>query len=255
LSKPDYLLVVDFGYIIPPKLLTFPKQATINLHPSKLPSWRGSSPGQFVLLSGETKSALSLIRVTSKLDSGPIIAQKEFEVESNWTSLDYYQHSFALASRNVPDWINNHFQGVAIEKPQPSTSPTPLARKIKKADAFISWKLLKLLMTDFSDSTFLPQKILHSFPSGQLSENSLVNYFLNQEEVIHFPTIIERACRAFQPWPILWTTIPTIQGNKRMQILSCQTETINGRPLLRIGQVNIEGKNSTSWNEVKSILK
>ena len=48
----DVLLVVDFGYYVPQWLLELPKVAPLNLHPSMLPEWRGSSPGQAVLLSG-----------------------------------------------------------------------------------------------------------------------------------------------------------------------------------------------------------
>lgn len=142
-STPDYLLVVDFGYLIPGWLLELPNRASLNIHPSALPRWRGSSPGQFVLLSGETTSAVSLIKLTSKLDAGPIIAQEFFEVDASWTSADYYKHSFDLTQQHLPNWLLAYHQQQLPEKPQPEKSPTPLAKKIKKSDAFIEWMLLE----------------------------------------------------------------------------------------------------------------
>ncbi|KUK79854.1 MAG: Methionyl-tRNA formyltransferase [Microgenomates bacterium 39_7] len=250
LNKPDYLLVVDFGYIIPENLLAFPSNATINLHPSKLPAWRGSSPGQFVLLSGEKTSAISLIKVTSQLDAGPIIAQEEFEVEPHWTSAQYYQHSFAIASRLTPDWIDDHFQGKISESPQPTVSPTPLAKKINKSDAYIPWEILENFLAEKPDSKTHSPDNATSF----LSESSIINYFLEQNSISNFAETIEKACRAFQPWPILWTIIPTIEGKKRVQILSCSVITKNGKQFLQINQVKVEGKDTTTWNEVKNIF-
>ncbi len=106
-EKPDILLVADFGYYIPTWLLNLPKVAPVNVHPSSLPEWRGSSPGQFVILSGAKISAVSFIVMNEKLDQGPIIDQFEFAVNPNWTSTDYYEHAFDLASKKVGQVLNS----------------------------------------------------------------------------------------------------------------------------------------------------
>ncbi|MBT7499611.1 MAG: hypothetical protein HN679_02860, partial [Candidatus Pacebacteria bacterium] len=104
-KKPDFLLVVDFGYLVPNWLLDLPQIMPLNIHPSALPKWRGSSPGQFVLLSGAEKSAVSIIEMTAKFDQGPVVWQEEFAVNPNWTQTEYYQHSFQLVTEHLAEVI------------------------------------------------------------------------------------------------------------------------------------------------------
>ena len=96
LEKPDLLIVVDFGFWVPGWLLSLPKKAPLNIHPSLLPRWRGSSPGQNVLLSGEKESAATLMIMAKEMDAGPILKQVPFKVDPSWTQVEYYQHSFDL---------------------------------------------------------------------------------------------------------------------------------------------------------------
>jgi len=242
-SKPDFLLVVDFGYIIPEWLLKFPKVAPINLHPSALPRWRGSSPGQLVILSGEKQSAISLIKLTQKLDAGPIIAQEEFVVDDSWTSADYYLHAFKLASKQIASWISNYHQGKLLEKPQPVISPTSVAKKITKDDAFIDWRVINnlskgLVTQDYQKDT----------------ADALLNRCLNSTPREKWPDLVERARRAFQPWPILWTKIPTKGGYKRMQIIKCEVAENQGIKILLLQEVKIEGMKQANWNQVKNVV-
>ncbi len=93
----DFLLVVDFGYLVPEWLIALPKIAPINVHPSDLPKYRGSSPGQFALLYGEKDSAVAIMRLTAGLDEGPIIQALEFSVVPQETQESYYSKAFDLA--------------------------------------------------------------------------------------------------------------------------------------------------------------
>ncbi len=276
--RPNYLLVVDFGYIIPQWLLDLPKKAVLNIHPSALPRWRGSSPGQFVLLSSDKTSAVSLMRLTNKLDSGPIIKQLEFEVNQTWTSDGYYQHSFSLASKTIAQWLIDYHKGQTQEEIQPDNSPTPLARKIAKDDAFIPWEILRCAMGKS-----------HKSQIGGISSSILLDC-LAKTKPHNWAYIIERASRTFTPWPILWTKVINHQGEEvRMQILQCSIEkqsdvlpksnaspqtttpwagTENKSPQiiadnkspqiinkLNLELVKIAGKKATKWNEIKNSLK
>lgn len=142
----DVLLVVDFGYLIPQWLLDLPKLATINIHPSKLPEWRGSSPGQCVLLSGSRSSAVTIMQLDNQLDHGPILDQIEFAIDDNWTASDYYQHAFDLACHRLSEVIIDLSNKTLSPTPQPDISPTPLARLLTKNDGFIHFSLIKNLM-------------------------------------------------------------------------------------------------------------
>lgn len=243
-NPPDYLLAVDFGYFIPNWLIELPKKMPLNLHPSALPAWRGSSPGQFLLLSGAEKSAISLIQLTNKLDAGPIVQQAEFMIDHTWNAEEYYQQSFSLVNKFLPDWILAFDQGKLKTKPQPIQSPTTEARRIKKKDAWLDWKILQFLIEGSYQQL---EKIQHS-----LETKTILNQQLKKEVLSNWPDVIERASRAFQPWPILWTTIPTTKREKRMQILSCQ-ETEDKK--LQLNQVKIEGQTVKPWDEVKNQVK
>jgi len=239
----DYLLVVDFGYFMPNWLLALPNKAVLNLHPSALPEWRGSSPGQFVILFAQQTSAITLMRLINKLDAGPIIAQEKFSVEDNWTSVDYYQHSFKLAQQQLADWILAYDQGELSERAQPDLSPTPQAKKINKQDAGVPWAILQKLIS--TNDTTLADLV------PMLNSINLLEKILKTNSTTMWSQLITRACRAFQPWPVLWTEIPTTKGNKKMQILDCKVDALGK---LQLQQVKIEGQQQAQWNQVKNTI-
>ncbi len=217
-KKPDFLLVVDFGYLVPQWLLDLPQIMPLNIHPSALPKWRGSSPGQFVLLAGEKNSAVSIIQMTSKFDQGPIVWQQQFEVQPSWTQTEYYQHSFQLATKNLATVMLQLAKKEITPTPQPLKSPTPLAKKIDKQDAEVNW-----------------DEVFEAMTSNQ-----------------HLAEKLERASRAYSPWPLLWTQIPTHKGHRRMQFIETN---LNERGFLNLEKVKIEGMAVKPWQEVKNVVK
>ncbi len=229
-AKPiDFLLVVDFGYIVPNWLLALPKKAPINIHPSDLPKYRGSSPGQFVLLFGEKKSAVSVIIMNNLLDQGELIAQPNFEVLSTWNHQDYYQFAFNLISEQLPNVLVQFGEGQLLPTAQPLNSPTMIARRLTRDDGFVSWELLKGV--NDAQASELLQTVNQQFQN--------------------WPQVINNAVRAFSPWPGVWTLVPTAKGEKRMKILSSMLE--NNQLLL--DQVQIEGQSPSFFEEVMNQIK
>lgn len=260
LEQPDFLLVVDFGYIIPNWLLKIPKIAPLNIHPSELPRWRGSSPGQFSILFNDKKSAVTLMVMDKKLDHGPIIHQDYFDVNSKWTQKDYYQHAFDLMCDRLDEKIadyaekyNNPETKLAAAKPQPDDSPTIVAKMIKKDQAFVPWEHIKMAMQGLCPTDLSPLSDL------------LQNAYKNNKQ---FALTLERASKAFNPWPNLWTKIKTNQGEKRMKILEAGVENISFEnnnsgetsvpnkieKKIILKTVHIEGKSPANWNEVKNSI-
>ena len=243
----DFLLVVDFGYFIPSWLLKIPKIAPLNIHPSALPKWRGSSPGQFALLFqdyenfGGENSAVTLMEMNNKLDQGPIIYQEFFKISDNWDQTDYYQAAFDLMAQvlveKILDFAKNGKKDI-----QPKDSPTPTAGRIKKEDLFLEWEIIKQLISDKTKKVELKK-------SENLLESILVNHNFckNKIDQVNF---VKNASKAFHQWPNLWTIVPTVKGEKRMKILSAYREDNN----LVLDLVQIEGKNSCLWREVKNFI-
>lgn len=85
----DFIVVVAFGQLIKENLLEEYQNKIINLHPSSLPKYRGSSPVQFSLLNGDKKTHASAMLIEKGMDSGDILNQKEVEIkaEDDFTSL------------------------------------------------------------------------------------------------------------------------------------------------------------------------
>jgi methionyl-tRNA formyltransferase len=222
----DFLLVVDFGYIIPDWLLGLPKIAPINIHPSELPKYRGSSPGQFVLLFGEEQSAISLLIMDNLLDHGDLIYQDNFSVLNTWSMSDYYQFAFNRISVQLPNILVDFATGKITPTPQPDDSPTIIAGRLSREDGYLSW-----------------DSITQQSPVE--TSNLLRTAYA---KIGNWPQTIANAVRAFSPWPGVWTIIPTTKGNKRMKIL----EAKNQHGKLELIRVQIEGQQPSSFNAVKN---
>ncbi|MBP9820289.1 hypothetical protein KBC79_06170 [Candidatus Woesebacteria bacterium] len=239
LSPPDILLVVDFGYWIPEWLLSLPTTAALNIHPSLLPRWRGSSPGQFVLLYGEPHSAVTLMQMTAGLDEGPIITQLPLTVQPTWNALQYYTAAFATITPDLPQLLTRFMLQPAAIQPQPSASPTPLATRLSKQDGYIAWEIVQAALRGEVASSVIsnPTSCSPILAAASAQASSLAQ-------------LIERAHRAFSPWPGVWTVISTTHGTQRMKILSCSlTENV-----LKLDTVQIEGKTPVQFSEIKNIL-
>ncbi|MBP9700125.1 hypothetical protein KBD71_02490 [Candidatus Woesebacteria bacterium] len=225
-ARPDFLLVVDFGYIVPQWLLDLPIIAPLNVHPSALPAFRGSSPGQFVLASGLEQSAVTLMVMDAQLDHGPIVAQFPFSVQEDWTASDYYHAAFELVGNTLADSIAT-FAEKKTSTPQPDVSPTPVARMLKRDDGFIPWDILKALRSGNSSPTPLP---IHTLLGIDTTPQTVVNLW-----------------RGFHPWPGIWTQCQIGGTQKRVKILACSTS----EDRLEITQIQVEGKTPQPFSQVQ----
>ena len=81
----DLVVVVAYGKLIPKNFLNTAKLGFLNIHASLLPKWRGAAPIQRAIMNGDTKTGVSIMKIEEKLDSGPVIAVKELELNLNAT--------------------------------------------------------------------------------------------------------------------------------------------------------------------------
>lgn len=201
----DFLLVVDFGYLIPQWLLDLPKQAAVNIHPSELPKYRGSSPGQYALLFGETTSALTIMRMEAGLDTGPIIQQIPFAVSSQETQQTYYDKGFTLAEQHLAQTLLTYQP--ENEEIQTVNSPTPIAQRFHKQDGFIPYEMLQ----GAQQTENLPLAKNWSTQLGEPLQQVLSQQALTAQQ------LIDRMVRAFDPWPGVWTIVPEYKNRKNVR--------------------------------------
>ncbi|MBP7768344.1 hypothetical protein KA082_00720 [Candidatus Woesebacteria bacterium] len=236
LPQPDYLLVVDFGYFAPNWLLWWPSIAPINIHPSLLPRWRGSSPGQFTLLYGEKRSAVSIIIMNNTLDAGEILAQMPIIVNPAWTASDYYDHAFTGITTYLPKVLLDFANVEITSMPQPVDSPTPIAGRFTRDDGYIPYTVLQAALAgkEVAGETGLPPVLQAAYEHHKI-----------------LSTTLECASRAFHPWPGLWTRINTNAGEKRMKLLALSEK--DGKILLET--VQVEGKQPVAWKQIEKTLQ
>jgi methionyl-tRNA formyltransferase len=139
--KPDIIVTAAYGQILSDEFLSIPSVATINIHPSLLPKYRGATPVPAVLLDGLDKTAVTILFTVKKLDAGNIILQRDFTIASDETAGQLTQRLFAASGPMLLEVLtallaNPHLKG----DPQDDTKAT-FCRKIDKDMGAINWNL------------------------------------------------------------------------------------------------------------------
>lgn len=136
--NPDLILLTAFGQIIPREILEFPKFRALNLHASLLPLHRGASPIQAAILAGDKKTGITLMRMTEKLDAGPIVYQKEIEIEEE-TGDTLHEKLKDLAAEVIrealPNWLSGELKEISQDDKKAS-----FCRILKRDDGKIDFK-------------------------------------------------------------------------------------------------------------------
>ena len=89
-SDPDVVIVAAYGRIIPDTLLALPKYGYINVHASLLPKYRGAAPIQWALRNGDTETGVSIMKMESGLDEGPVYKMASLTIQSAWNKKDLF---------------------------------------------------------------------------------------------------------------------------------------------------------------------
>lgn len=135
-----YLFVVAaYGKILPEEILDIPRHGTLNVHPSLLPKYRGSSPIHAALLHGDEETGVSIIELDEKMDHGPIVASSNFKIQNPKITYPELHNALAelgaeLLVKTIPQWIAGNIKGV----PQDDSQATFTAI-LKKEDGRIDW--------------------------------------------------------------------------------------------------------------------
>ena len=136
---PDVLVIVSYGEILRRDVLELPKFGCLNVHPSLLPSYRGSIPIQATILNGDPDAGISIIRLVRRMDAGPILSQTRVPLTGEETAGSLSQHLAQKAGELLPDVIIDWVRGVIKETPQDEYKAT-YCRELTKSDAQIDWR-------------------------------------------------------------------------------------------------------------------
>ncbi|HVZ58330.1 MAG TPA: methionyl-tRNA formyltransferase [Patescibacteria group bacterium] len=133
--NPDLFVTAAYGKIIPPEILILPKFGSLNIHPSLLPKYRGTSPIQSALLDGGKTTGVTIMQMDTKMDHGPLLAQWKYTIPPHATFAQLHQILFQQATNKLPQTITAFLKGEIKPEPQNDKEAT-YCHKIKKEDGY-----------------------------------------------------------------------------------------------------------------------
>ena len=136
--RPDAVIVVGYGRIIPKWMLDLPKQGNINLHASLLPKYRGAAPIQWAIANGETVTGVTTMRIDEGLDTGDILLQQELPISENDTAETLSPRLAAIGAELMIETLRKLQSGGIDAKKQDNARAT-LAPILKKEDGRIDF--------------------------------------------------------------------------------------------------------------------
>ena len=137
--RPDAIIVVGYGRIIPQWMIDLPRLGNINMHASLLPKYRGAAPIQWAIARGETVTGVTTMRIDSGLDTGDILLQKEFVIQSNDTSATLAPRLAEIGADLLVNTLHGLRTGTVHSLPQDHTKAS-LAPILKKEDGRIDFR-------------------------------------------------------------------------------------------------------------------
>jgi len=137
-ETPEAIIVVDFGQMISEPFLSFSKAGCLNIHPSLLPLYRGASPIQRAILDGRVETGVSVFRLDTGMDSGPVVKQASKQIAHTDTCGDLMESLAFEGSRIMTEVIRNYRKGIFPLSVQ-DDGKASYAPKIQRSEAHFSW--------------------------------------------------------------------------------------------------------------------
>ena len=133
--KPDLMVVVAYGLILPQSVLDIPEHGCWNVHASLLPRWRGAAPIQRAIEAGDTRTGVCLMQMEKGLDTGPVLLSRALEIGAQETGGQLHDRLATLGADVLADGLGLLRATIRVPpKPQPAEGVT-YAHKIEKAEA------------------------------------------------------------------------------------------------------------------------
>ena len=137
--KPDLLVVVAYGLILPQSVLDIPTHGCWNVHASLLPRWRGAAPIQRAIEAGDTRTGVCLMQMQKGLDTGPVLLSQALDIGAGETGGQLHDRLAALGAQVLSDGLGLLRAGLRpVAQPQTGEGVT-YAHKLDKSAARLDW--------------------------------------------------------------------------------------------------------------------
>ncbi len=134
--QPNAGVLFAYGQMLPPDLLNVFPLGIVNLHPSLLPAFRGPSPIEAAILSGDTKTGTTIMLITPEMDAGPILSQKSISIPAGITKTELTNQLVQLGIRLLLTSLPKYLAGQLTPQPQ-DESRASYCRLLNKADGLL----------------------------------------------------------------------------------------------------------------------
>jgi methionyl-tRNA formyltransferase len=137
--RPDLIVVVAFGQILPKALLEIPKYGCINVHASLLPRYRGAAPLNWCIINGETETGVTTMLMDVGLDTGDMLLEKRTAIDPEEDTQSLHDRLALLGAEALAETLDLLKRGEL--KPQKQDDAlTCYAPMLKKEDGCIDWQ-------------------------------------------------------------------------------------------------------------------
>jgi len=138
--RPDAVVVIAYGHIIPPWMIELPRLGCVNLHASLLPKYRGAAPIPRAIIRGDPVTGVTTMQIDAGLDTGAILLQREVEIRDDDTTETLSVRLSDLGADLMVETLRGLESGEVHSRPQDARAAT-LAPILKKEDGRIDWSM------------------------------------------------------------------------------------------------------------------
>lgn len=136
--KPDVVVVVAFGQILPKALLDIPPHGCINVHASLLPRYRGAAPLNWCIINGETETGVTTMLMDVGLDTGDILLVRKTALDENEDIQSLHDRMSVMGGDLLAETLDRLMTGGIVPLPQ-NNAASSYAPMLKKDDGIINW--------------------------------------------------------------------------------------------------------------------
>lgn len=137
--KPDLMIVIAYGLILPQAVLDIPRLGCINVHASILPRWRGASPIHQAVLAGDKQSGVTIMQMDAGMDTGNMLCTATCPISESDTTGSVHDRLATLAAQPLLATLDQIVQGQSHPEVQNNAEAT-YAGKISKEEALLNWQ-------------------------------------------------------------------------------------------------------------------
>ncbi len=228
----DLGILYAYGALIPEKIIDLFRQGIWNVHPSLLPLYRGPSPTAYPLLLGDPSTGVTIMKLVKKLDAGPIIAQKEMNIDKDINRDLLEKQLTSEAVQVLVEKCSLVSTGVFATTHEQDSTKSTYTRLLNKEDGYISPELIRQALREDKEKSYNYPTLIQEY----MTKYDIKKRFVPSE-------IIYNMFRALSPWPGIWTTVKTKDGSKRLKL----NKLVYLDNKLQILTVQLEGKKEVDF--------